>query len=85
MTFILSQVVVRAGDSPLNPAPRASDGILAFEVKVDGDDAVFHFKSAFLDTTPEGMKAAPMPAVLQFLHREYTKLLIESSTRSLVK
>lgn len=51
----------------------------------DGENATFHFKSYFLNTTEAGAKGDKMPEPLAFLHREYTKLLVESSVRRLLK
>ncbi|CAI6331868.1 unnamed protein product [Periconia digitata] len=81
------KVIVRCGDSPLNKAPRPSDGLFAMEVTKDDEaqTATFHLKSVFVDTTPDGQTAEPLPGYMQFLHRLYTKLWMESATRKLLK
>jgi hypothetical protein len=58
-------------------------------MEVSKDDeaqlATFHLKSVFVDTTPEGKNGQPQPASIQWLHRLYTKLWMESATRKLIK
>jgi hypothetical protein len=76
---------VRCGDTPHNTGPRPSDGIFTMEVeKVDGY-AVFHMKSVFFNSTPEGVKPARVPWHIDYLHKEYAKLWMETSVRSLMK
>jgi hypothetical protein len=77
---------VRCGDSPLNKEHRSSDGLFSMEVTTDREKqtATFHMKSVFVDTTPEGKAAQAMPAGMQFLHRLYTKLWMETATRKLL-
>ncbi|PVI00986.1 hypothetical protein DM02DRAFT_613956 [Periconia macrospinosa] len=81
------QVVVRCGDSPLNAAPRPSDGLFAMQVTKDEEaqTATFHLKSVFVNTTPEGKGAEPLPWHFQYAHRLYTKLWMETATRKLLK
>jgi hypothetical protein len=81
------KVVVRCGDSPLNEAPRPSDGLFSMEVETDKEKqtATFHLKSVFVDTTPEGKNAKPLPWHMQYLHRLYTKIMMESAIKTLVK
>ncbi|KAF2205366.1 hypothetical protein GQ43DRAFT_407586 [Delitschia confertaspora ATCC 74209] len=81
------RVVVRCGDSPLNTAQRPGDGLFSMEVTEDEEaqTATFHLKSVFVDTTPEGKNAQPLPWHFQFLHRAYTKLLMETAVRKLMK
>jgi len=47
--------------------------------------ATFHLKSIFMNTTPEGKTSGPMPWHIQFLHRLYTKLWMETAVRKLTK
>ena len=81
------EVVVRCGDSPLNTGPRPNDGLFSMEVSQNQENqtATFHMKSFFVDTTPGGSTAPPMPAFSQFLHRQYTKLLMLTSVKELLK
>ncbi|KAF1982105.1 hypothetical protein K402DRAFT_385191 [Aulographum hederae CBS 113979] len=81
----VDRVVIRCGDSPLITGPRNSDGVFAMEVTTEGDVAKFHLKSVFFDSTPDGAKGGSLPAHIEFLHREYTKLWMETSVRKLVK
>ncbi|KAL5114520.1 hypothetical protein ACEQ8H_007610 [Pleosporales sp. CAS-2024a] len=82
-----SKVIVRCGDSPLNQDHRPSDGLFAMEVSTDDDKqmATFHLKSNFINTTPQGKDAQPLPWHVQFAHRWYTKLWMESATRKVLK
>ncbi|KAH6865367.1 hypothetical protein BKA58DRAFT_442156 [Alternaria rosae] len=81
------KVIVRCGDSPHVSEPRPSDGLFSMEVSKDdaAQMATFHLKSVFVDTTPEGKDAGPQPGHIQWLHRLYTKLWMESATRKLIK
>jgi hypothetical protein len=58
-------------------------------MEVSTDDAAqmatFHLKSIFVNTSPEGKDSQPMPWNMQFLHRLYTKLWMESATRKMLK
>ena len=49
------------------------------------ETATFHLKSVFVDTTPEGKASQPLGWSFQFLHRVYTKIMMETSVRSLMK
>ncbi|OAK96722.1 hypothetical protein IQ06DRAFT_229150 [Phaeosphaeriaceae sp. SRC1lsM3a] len=81
------KVIVRCGDSPLTTGPRPSDGLFSMEVTTDDEKqlATFHLKSNFVNTTPEGKDAQPLPWNFQLAHRWYTKLWMESATRKLLK
>ncbi|KAI8931473.1 hypothetical protein NX059_011141 [Plenodomus lindquistii] len=81
------KVIVRCGDSPLNQDPRPSDGLFSMEVSTDdaAQKATFHLKSVFVNTTPEGKDAQPLPWNFMAAHRWYTKLWMESATRKLLK
>jgi len=75
-----TSIVVRCGDSPRNTGIRASDGLFEMSVNVKEDEGVAEFglKSVFYvgDKPAEGK---PMPAHIEFLHRLYTKLWIETA------
>ncbi|KAF1941673.1 hypothetical protein EJ02DRAFT_434581 [Clathrospora elynae] len=81
------KIVVRCGDSPLITDHRPNDGLFSMEVSKDDEAqmATFHLKSIFVNTTPEGKDSEPQPWILQFAHRWYTKLWMESATRKLIK
>ncbi|KAH8637226.1 hypothetical protein AA0112_g258 [Alternaria arborescens] len=81
------KVIVRCGDSPFVADHRPSDGLFSMEVSKDDEAqiATFHLKSVFVDTTPEGKNNQPQPGAIQWLHRLYTKLWMESATRKLIK
>ncbi|KAF2269657.1 hypothetical protein CC78DRAFT_486389 [Lojkania enalia] len=81
------KVIVRCGDSPSNSDPRPSDGLFAMEVTKDDEaqTATFHLKTCFVNTTPEGKDAQPLPWNFQLAHRLYTKLWMEAATRKLLK
>jgi hypothetical protein len=71
----------------LNQAARPSDGIFAIEVTEDDQNATFHLKSTFFNSTPEGAGAHPgmLPWWFDFMHKEYAKLWMETSVRRLLK
>ncbi|KAF2993006.1 hypothetical protein E8E13_000380 [Curvularia kusanoi] len=81
-----NKVIVRCGDSPSIQEQRASDGLFAMETTVNekADTATFHLKSVFVNTTAEGKDLEPLPFQFQFLHRCYTKLLMEGATRKML-
>ncbi|KAF2454621.1 hypothetical protein BDY21DRAFT_387427 [Lineolata rhizophorae] len=79
------KVTVRWGDSPLVTGPRPSDGLFSVEVSRDDKFATFHLKSIFFNSTPEGAEGGQLPFWYTPLHREYTKLWMETSVRSLMK
>lgn len=84
---MLNQVIVRCGDSPLNQDHRPSDGLFSMEVSTDDEAQIanFHLKSVFVNTTPEGQGAEPLPWNFQLAHRWYTKLWMEGATRKMLK
>lgn len=69
----------------MKTGPRDSDGIFSIEVSREGGDAVFHLKCVFFNSTPAGAKGGMMPKHIEFLHREYAKLWMETSVRRLLK
>ena len=50
----------------------------------EAQTATFHLKSVFVDTTADGKDSQPMPWNIQFAHRLYTKLWMETATRKLL-
>lgn len=76
-------IVVRCGDSPLKRDVRDSDGLFEMGVVVKRDEGVaeFRLKSVFY----KGLGKAdgkPMPEHIEFLHRLYTKLWMETAVRN---
>ncbi len=77
---------MRCGDSPLKTEVRDSDGLFEMGVKVDEEkgEAEFRLKSVFykgLGTETE----KPMPGYVEFAHRIYTKLWMESAIRNVAR
>ncbi|KAN0101601.1 hypothetical protein V8E51_012111 [Hyaloscypha variabilis] len=80
-----SSIVVRCGDSPLKTAVRDSDGLFEMGVEIKRDEGVaeFRLKSVFYKGLGKA-DAAPMPSHVEFAHRLYTKLWMESAVRNVV-
>jgi len=77
---------VRCGDSPLKTGVRDSDGLFEMAVKINKEEGVaeFRLKSVFykgLGTASE----KPMPDHIEFLHRLYTKLWMETAVRNTLR
>jgi hypothetical protein len=73
-------IVVRCGVSPLKTGVRDSDGLFEMGVTVNKEEGVaeFRLKSVFY----KGLGTAtgpPMPAHVEFAHRLYTKLWMETA------
>jgi hypothetical protein len=79
------RIVVRCGDSPLNRNVRPSDGLFEMSVKIDREkgEAVFGLKSVLFQGLGKA-KGKPMPAHIEFLHRVYTKLWMETAVANCV-
>jgi hypothetical protein len=74
-----SEIVMRAGDSPLkNPGPRDADGLFAISATIDRDrqEAVLGLKSCFF-TSKGKVEGMPMPVWIELLHRWYSRVLLE--------
>ncbi len=80
-----SSIVVRCGDSPLKTAVRDSDGLFEMGVEIKRDEGVaeFRLKSIFYKGLGKA-DAPPMPSHVEFAHRLYTKLWMESAVRNVV-
>lgn len=83
-------IALRCGDTPLNSGPREFDGLFSMRAKYlpDSEEVEFQLLSVFwngsLDILTQSRPAQrPMPEHVEFLHRIYTKMLMESSVRSL--
>ena len=76
-------ITVRCGDSPLNTEVRPSDGLFEMSAVMDKSkgEVTFGLKSVFYQGLgkatygPDG----PMPPQIAWLHRQYTKLLMETA------
>ncbi|KAI6708391.1 hypothetical protein JHW43_009072, partial [Diplocarpon mali] len=78
-----TSIVVRCGDSPLVQTVRDSDGLFEMGVEIKREEGVaeFRLKSVFFQGTgTTGTK--PMPAHIEFLHRLYTKVWMETALRN---
>lgn len=78
-------ITVRAGDSPMNTALRPSDGLFEMSAKVNREEGVveFRLKSIFFNSLgPVVGTSGPMPDWLTFLHKQYTKLWMETAVRN---
>ena len=78
-------IVVRAGDSPLKTGVRDSDGLFEMSTAINKEEGVaeFRLKSVFykgLGTATE----KPMPPHIEFAHRLYTKLWMETAIPNVV-
>ncbi|KAB8801896.1 hypothetical protein FH972_026717 [Carpinus fangiana] len=77
-------ITVRGGDTPRTRGVRDSDGLFEMSAKINREEGVAEFglKSVFYQGLG-ATKDEPMPAPIAFLHRLYSKLLMETSVRSL--
>ncbi len=78
-------IVVRCGDSPLKTGVRDSDGLFEMGVRINREEGVaeFSLKSVFY----KGLGTAsskPMPDHIEFAHRLYTKLWMETAVQNVV-
>ncbi|KAG9945483.1 hypothetical protein KCU85_g7156, partial [Aureobasidium melanogenum] len=80
LTKTAESIIVRCGDSPRKMEVRPSDGLFEMRAEIKKDEGVaeFQLKSVFY----QGLGKAtgkPMPAHIEFLHRQYTKLWMETA------
>ncbi|KAF7854518.1 uncharacterized protein EAF02_011693 [Botrytis sinoallii] len=80
-----TSIIVRCGDSPLVTGVRDSDGLFEMKASVDKNEgvAVFELKSVFFKGTGKSTEK-PMPAHVEFAHRLYTKLWMETAVENCV-
>lgn len=73
-------ITVRCGDSPRIQEVRASDGLfeIAAVIKKDQGVAEFSLKSCFYQGLGKA-ESEPMGPFMAWLHRQYTKLLLETA------
>lgn len=79
-------VVVRCGDSPSVQQPRPSDGVFEMvALQEPGSKEVeFQLKSVFFNSETPSEKHG-VPWHIEVAHRWYTKVLMETAVRSLMK
>jgi len=78
-------IVVRCGDSPLKTEVRPSDGLFEMGVSINKEEGVaeFRLKSVFYKGLGTA-DAPPMPSHVEFAHRLYTKLWMETAVSNVV-
>ncbi|PYI00531.1 hypothetical protein BO78DRAFT_355480 [Aspergillus sclerotiicarbonarius CBS 121057] len=74
------RIVVRCGDSPRKSDVRESDGLfeMSTEVKPEQGVAEFRLKSLFFQGKGKA-EGEPMPSHVLWLHKQYTKLWLETA------
>ncbi|KAL1305540.1 hypothetical protein AAFC00_007150 [Neodothiora populina] len=79
-------IIVRCGASPLDKSVRPSDGLFEMRAEVNKDEGVaeFQLKSCFYQGLGKA-EGKPMPPFIEFLHRQYTKLWMETAVRNVLK
>ena len=75
-----SSIVVRCGGSPKIRGIRDTDGLFEMGVQIDKEkgEAEFRLKSVFFQGLGKA-KSKPMPEWIEFAHRQYTKLWMETA------
>ena len=78
-------IVVRCGDSPLKTGLRESDGLFEMSTGINEKEGVaeFRLKSVFYKGLGTAIEK-PMPPHVEFAHRLYTKLWMETAVQSVV-
>jgi hypothetical protein len=78
-------IVVRCGDSPLKTGVRDSDGLFEMSTAINKEEGVaeFRLKSVFYKGVGTATEK-PMPPHIEFLHRLYTKLWMETAVQNVV-
>ncbi|KAJ7058064.1 hypothetical protein C8F01DRAFT_1149364 [Mycena amicta] len=79
-----TRITLRAGDSPRIAGVRASDGVFELSADVKQDEGVVEFGIKSVFYKGDGPSPA-MPTAVQWLHRMYTKLLVESGLSNVRK
>lgn len=79
-------IIVRCGDSPRKMEVRPNDGLFEMRAEVKQDEGVaeFQLKSVFYQGLGKA-EGRPMPAHIEFLHRQYTKLWMETAIRNVTR
>jgi hypothetical protein len=81
------RIVVRCGDSPLKRDVRESDGLFEMSVDVKPEEgvAVFYLKSVFFNGLTGQKEGTIMPFHIEWLHRQYAKLWMESALQNVYR
>ncbi|KAK0749977.1 hypothetical protein B0T18DRAFT_407973 [Schizothecium vesticola] len=83
-----AEIVVRCGDSPRNAGPRPSDGLFIIGTHVDKarGEVVLELKSVFFDSSrkTEGIHSS-VPSWIEYPHRWYSRLLLETASWNLTR
>lgn len=76
---------MRCGASPRDKEVRASDGLFEMKAEVKPEEGVaeFQLKSCFYQGLGKA-EGRPMPPFIEFLHRQYAKLLMETAVRNVM-
>ncbi|KAI9692821.1 MAG: hypothetical protein M1822_004815 [Bathelium mastoideum] len=83
-----SSILVRCGDSPMNKEVRASDGLFEMRAEVKQAEGVaeFQLKNCFYQGLGKSETGKPpLGPLLDWAHRLYTKLWMESAIRNVMK
>ncbi|RLM01925.1 hypothetical protein CFD26_108227 [Aspergillus turcosus] len=80
------RIVVRCGGSPRVQDVRPSDGLFEMSVQVKPDEGVAEFglKSVFFQGLGKA-EGQPMPPHIEWLHRQYSKLWMETAIRNVLR
>jgi hypothetical protein len=80
------RIVVRCGDTPRKQGVRPSDGLFEMSAIVKPDEGIAEFglKSCFFQGEGKA-ESQPMPALIVWLHKQYTKLLAETAIRNVLR
>ncbi|THX61105.1 hypothetical protein D6D06_00857 [Aureobasidium pullulans] len=86
LTKTPESIIVRCGDSPRKMEVRPSDGLFEMRAEIKEAEGVaeFQLKSVFY----QGLGKAtgkPMPPHIEFLHRQYTKLWMETAISNVTR
>jgi len=86
MSHTPESVIVRCGASPSDKGVRPSDGLFEIKAEVNKEEGVaeFQLKSIFYQGLGKAEKT-PMPPFIEFLHREYTKLWMETAITNIMR
>ena len=79
-------ITVRCADTPRNQGVRASDGLFEMSVLVKPDQGVAEFgvKSCFFQGLGKA-ETKPMPPHIDWLHQQYSKVLLETAIGNVVR
>jgi hypothetical protein len=80
------RIVFRCGDSPLKRDVRLSDGLFELSANVNPEQGVveFNLKSVMYQGLGKS-SVVPMPSHIEWLHRQYVKLLMESALQNVLR